>query len=197
MAVDPTIVWKGPDELRSQLVPIDELHEDPANVNQHPPRSIEAIAASYARFGQQRSILADGSGVVRAGNGQLAAARRLGWTHMAVVRSDLRGAELTAYSIADNRISEFSSFDTEVLTATLRALQAEDFPIADVGFTDAELEELLDGLGAARDVPGEAPAEETVPERWMVVIECRDEAHQVELLGRFQAEGLGCRAIVS
>jgi ParB-like chromosome segregation protein Spo0J len=153
MAEGPVIVWRGPEELRPQLVPIDELHEDVSNVNNHPPRSIEAIAASYARFGQQRSILADSGGVVRAGNGQLAAARRLGWTHMAVVRSDLQGTELTAYSIADNRISEFSSFDTEALTATLRALQAEDFPIADVGFTDAELEELLSKVGQSDDQP--------------------------------------------
>jgi hypothetical protein len=34
-------------------------------------------------------------------------------------------------------------------------------------------------------------------ERFLVLIECADEAQQVELLQRFNAEGLRCRAIVS
>jgi hypothetical protein len=35
------------------------------------------------------------------------------------------------------------------------------------------------------------------PEQWLVLITCRDEKHQVELLTRFQAEGLDCRALMS
>jgi len=33
-------------------------------------------------------------------------------------------------------------------------------------------------------------------EQFMIVITCRDEKHQVELLGRFQGEGLECKALV-
>jgi hypothetical protein len=35
------------------------------------------------------------------------------------------------------------------------------------------------------------------PEQWLVLITCRDEPHQVELLKRFQTEGLDCRALLS
>ncbi len=35
------------------------------------------------------------------------------------------------------------------------------------------------------------------PEQWLVLITCRDEAHQVELLQRFQAEGLPVKALLS
>jgi hypothetical protein len=35
------------------------------------------------------------------------------------------------------------------------------------------------------------------PEQWLVLITCRDEKHQVELLTRFQTEGLPCRALMS
>ena len=34
-------------------------------------------------------------------------------------------------------------------------------------------------------------------EQWLLLIECDDEPHQVELLQRFQAEGLRCRALLS
>ncbi len=33
-------------------------------------------------------------------------------------------------------------------------------------------------------------------EQWLVIVTCRDEAHQVEVLKRFQGEGLPCRALV-
>jgi len=33
-------------------------------------------------------------------------------------------------------------------------------------------------------------------EQFMIIITCRDEKHQVELLGRFQGEGLECKALV-
>jgi hypothetical protein len=35
------------------------------------------------------------------------------------------------------------------------------------------------------------------PEQWLVLITCRDEAHQVEQLRRFLGEGLDCRALLS
>ena len=41
---------------------------------------------------------------------------------------------------------------------------------------------------------GEKPLE--ISEQFLVLITCRDENHQVELLGRFQGEGLECKALV-
>ena len=35
------------------------------------------------------------------------------------------------------------------------------------------------------------------PRQWLVLITCRDERQQVELLGRFIGEGLECRAMQS
>jgi hypothetical protein len=35
------------------------------------------------------------------------------------------------------------------------------------------------------------------PEQFLILVECRDEEHQVELLQEFQTEGLECRALLS
>lgn len=131
------VVWDGPDDLRSMLTPVSSLLEDPENVNTHDERSIDAIAASYAKYKQQRPVVIDSRGVVRAGNGQLVAARRLGWTHLAVVRSDLTGRDLTAFAIADNRTAQFSEFDAHALLDQLRDLERSGHETTDVGF-DAE-----------------------------------------------------------
>jgi hypothetical protein len=42
-----------------------------------------------------------------------------------------------------------------------------------------------------------AAAVEPVCAQYLVVITCRDEKHQVELLGRFHGEGLACKALLS
>ena len=38
---------------------------------------------------------------------------------------------------------------------------------------------------------------EALAEQWYVLVECRDEKQQVELLRRFQAEGLTCKAVLA
>ncbi len=50
-------------------------------------------------------------------------------------------------------------------------------------------------LAAPQSTPGRAV--DAAPEQFLVLITCRDEPHQVELLRRFQAEGLECRAHLS
>jgi hypothetical protein len=35
-----------------------------------------------------------------------------------------------------------------------------------------------------------------VPEQWLVLVTCRDEKEQVELLERFRREGLECKALL-
>jgi hypothetical protein len=36
----------------------------------------------------------------------------------------------------------------------------------------------------------------TIPEQFLILVTCRDEQYQLDLLGRFQAEGLECRALL-
>jgi hypothetical protein len=38
---------------------------------------------------------------------------------------------------------------------------------------------------------------DVIPEQYLILVTCRDERHQVELLGRLQADGLECRALMS
>lgn len=140
---------------------VDEIHPDPSNARKHSPRNIDAIAASLHRFGQQKPIVVDSSGVVRAGNGTLEAAKKLGWTEVAVVESDLEGAEMTAFAIADNRTAELAEWDDEVLAATLQALEEADVPLADAGFTSEELAEVQKAAGAEEAVE---VVEDEVPE---------------------------------
>ena len=122
-------------------VPIADIHPDPGNVRSHDRRNIEAIAASLTRFGQQKPIVVDPTGVVIAGNGTLEAARSLGWETIMVIDSDLSGAERTAYAIADNRTAELAAWSDD-LGEVLKGLDG-DIELADIGFTQDELDALI------------------------------------------------------
>lgn len=123
---------------------VSELANDPANARKHDDKNIEAIKASLQRFGQQKPIVVDSSGVVRAGNGTLQAAKALGWDKIDCVVTDLKGAEATAYAIADNRSAELAEWDDDVLTATLQSLADEDPSLLiDAGFDEKELAKLV------------------------------------------------------
>ncbi len=130
--------------LRGLAVPLSRIRSDPANVRTHDARNLDAVAASLARFGQQKPIVIDSSGVIVAGNATAEAARRLGWTHVAAVRTCLKGSERTAYSLADNRTAELAGWDDMALHTLLRDLLAEDAALFEAtGFREDDLADLL------------------------------------------------------
>jgi ParB-like chromosome segregation protein Spo0J len=144
------VVWKGPPWLQAHLVPLDSIFEDLANLNTHDEDSIAGLAAAYDRYGQQKNLVIDAEGVVKAGNGQLIAARRLGWTHIAVGASDLTGSDLVGYAIADNELPRRAAFDQTRLLEALRSLQSEDYPVHDTGFDADRIDDLANQLAQAR-----------------------------------------------
>ena len=140
-------------QLTVKRVPLDAIHEDSANVRLHPEKNLRSIKASLARFGQQKPIVVDRHGTIRAGNGTYAAAKALGWTEIQVVETELDGVEAMAYSIADNRTAELAEWDKANLLDLLNELRYEDV-FASLGFDDSDLDDLLAELEA------EAPPEE-------------------------------------
>jgi hypothetical protein len=122
-------------------IPLDQLNEDPQNARVHPERNLAAIEASLARFGQQKPIVVAKDGTVVAGNGTLAAARRLGWDALLCVQTDLPPDEARAFAIADNKTAELAEWDYQGLAETLRAMPEE--LRGGTGFADFEIEPLL------------------------------------------------------
>lgn len=161
--------------MQVEHVAIASLSPDPANVRKHNARNLEAIKASLRRFGQQKPIVVDANGIVRAGNGTLEAARALGWDSVAIVRTPLGGSEATAYAIADNRTAELAEWDQLGLAETLRALQSDEgFDLASVGYQDADVDALIESLGDEIIEDGEYP-EYAEPDSHSIVLRYRNE----------------------
>lgn len=132
---------------------ITELTQDPRNARVHNRRNLDQIKASLLRFGQQKPIVVTSDGIVRAGNGTLAAAEEMGWEMIDVVESELTEKEAIAYGIADNRINELSDWDAEQLMELVGELGDESL-LGAIGFDAAELDELLPMFS---ETPASAP----------------------------------------
>ncbi|MDD3001699.1 MAG: DNA modification methylase [Candidatus Riflebacteria bacterium] len=144
--------------MKIEKVSIDKLLLDPANARKHGKKNLDSIKGSLAKFGQQKPIVVNADNVIVAGNGTLQAAKELGWKEINIVRTDLKGSDITAFGIADNRTSELAEWDDDVLKELLEGLKAEDFDLSAIGFDDDEFAELMggkskEGLTDADDVP--------------------------------------------
>ena len=129
--------------LAPELVTIEKLSPDPANVRKHSVRNIEAIKASLRRFGQQKPIVVNADGVVIAGNGTLEAAKDLGWREISVVRSSLDGADAIAYAIADNRTAELAEWDDNALSELIFSLAESEDLMDAIGFSAEEISRIV------------------------------------------------------
>ena len=163
-------------QLKTEMVAIDDLHHDASNVRQHSARNIQSIAASLQRFGQQKPIVVDSNNVVRAGNGTLEAARSLGWNEINIVKTNLKEAEASAFAIADNRTAELANWDDNALAEQLDALRKQDESLLnDVAFTLPELEAMLvDPLQDDAAIDEAGPPENNTTEKGNIctIVDC-------------------------
>lgn len=145
-----TVLEKINPQLLVLARPIAELQLDPENARGHSDRDVQAIARSLEEYGQQKPIVVGKDGLVRAGNGTLQAAQRLGWSKLAAVVFDGPLERAKRYAIADNRTAELSFWLDDVLSEQLQALQTDpDFDPESIGFTDAEAMEVIAAAEAA------------------------------------------------
>jgi len=142
-------------DLKLEYVSLETLTLDPENARQHKPAQVKQIAASIKAFAFNAPVLIDGAGKVLAGHGRVMACEKLGWTQIPAIRLDhLSPAEARAYAIADNRLTEKSTWDEAMLAGHFKVLAALDldFSIETTGFSIGEIDLKIEGLdGPAND----------------------------------------------
>jgi DNA modification methylase len=99
------------------------------------------------------------TGFILAGNHRMLAARARGLTELPVLWVDVDDGEALRILLGDNRASDDAAYDDETLAALLSELEATDAGLTGTGYTDADLEALLNRIGA--DV---APTGSTEPD---------------------------------
>lgn len=172
-------VTTKPDDSRRHisLRQLEDLVPYARNARTHSPEQLAKLKASMLEFGWTNPVIADDKGIV-AGHGRIMAARELYAAgqvirfpdgtdipkgHVPVV--DCTGwsdAKRKAYILADNRLALDAGWDDELLALELADLRDEGFDLELTGFSEDEIDDILDGLDDDDD--GELGEEDAAPE---------------------------------
>jgi DNA modification methylase len=135
------------------------LKPDPRNPRVHTDKQVRQIAQSIESFGFNVPLLIDDQHKVIAGHGRLMAARKMGWETVPTIKlGHLTESQRMAFLIADNRLTENSTWDERMLGEQLKILSELelDFDLEAIGFEVPEIDLLIDGLNT---VPGADPGD--------------------------------------
>ena len=153
------------------MTSINDLQNDHKNARKRTDRSSKLIAESLSKFGAARSIVIDENNRILAGNGTIAGAKAAGIKNLKVIETDgkeiiavkrtgLSEDEKIGLALADNRTSDLSEWDLNMLEELSQEHDLEPW------FDNDDLKELLgetevlpaEGLTDPDDVP-EVPEE--------------------------------------
>jgi len=178
---------------------IRELKPDHRNARRRTDRSAALIAKSLKQFGAARSIVIDEENRVLAGNGTIEGAKAAGIQNVRIIETD--GSELiavrrsglseeqkVALAIADNRSSDLSEWDDEMLAQISQEQDLEPW------FTSDELAKIC---GVDDDEDLSEDQSDQLTETYSILISCSDEVEQSAALETLTNQGFQCRALNS
>jgi ParB-like chromosome segregation protein Spo0J len=124
------------------VLPIDQIVPYWRNPRRISDQDIDKVKDSIERYGYQQPIIVDEQHVIITGHTRYQALRRLGWTEVPVLVSNLTALEAKEYRVIDNRTSEYATWDTDKLLLELREFNTDTidlhFPHIDLNFAYAD-----------------------------------------------------------
>lgn len=149
-------------KLDLHFLPISSLIPDPKNARLHQERHVRQLAKSIGTFGFNVPVLIDGQHQIIAGHGRVLAAQHLGWKEIPTITLEhLTPDQVRAYRIADNRLTDCSTWDEQLLAEHLKFLSEADldFDLDTIGFDLPEIDLRVQALDGLSDEPeSDAPS---------------------------------------
>ena len=176
---------------------VSDLTPDPKNARRRTPQSSHLIKESLQRYGAARSVVVDENNMLIAGHGTVEAAKELGINKVRVIETD--GDELIAVkrtnwspgqkigaNLADNRTSDLSEWDAEMLQSLSEEADISPwFSVDDINELLCKEEELAEDES------------DQMTESFQIMIQCQNEAEQSASLETLLNQGFKCRALNS
>lgn len=101
--------------------------------------AVDYVANSIKEFGFKVPVVVDKDNIVVAGHTRLKACEKLGITEVpCIVAEDLTEDQIKAFRIADNKVSEYATWDEEKLSKELSDIMLDMTEFGDDLFTDDE-----------------------------------------------------------
>jgi DNA modification methylase len=114
-----------------------------ANNPRNNAAAVDKVAASIKEFGFKVPIVIDREYIIVAGHTRLLAAKKLGLSDVpCIIADDLSDAQIKAFRLADNKVSELAEWDMDKLAIEMEMI---DFDMTEFGF------DVIDDAGDAKE----------------------------------------------
>lgn len=122
--------------------------------------AVDKVAASIKEFGFKVPLVIDKDNVVVTGHTRLLASKKLGLEEVpCVIADDLTDAQIKAFRIADNKVSEYAEWNEDLLKLELEQLEEMDFDLDELNIDYSDFD-----LDIGEDIEEIEPEEVEVPE---------------------------------
>jgi hypothetical protein len=166
------------------------------NPRHHNDAQRDALRAIYAEVGVARSLLAfelpDGRLKLIDGHLRRDLDRDM---EVDVEILDVSDAEARVLLLSLDPLAQLADYDLEALDRLRDQTPTESDALANlwasIAQANADTDEVLE------EANNKTKSEREVPEQFLILVECDGEEQQVELLRRFQDEGLKCKPLLS
>lgn len=102
--------------------------------------AVQYVANSIKEFGFKVPVVIDRDGVIVAGHTRLKAAKKLMLEEVpCIIADDLTDEQIKAFRLADNKVSEFASWDAELLDEEIQDIN--DIDMSEFGFDESAFDE--------------------------------------------------------
>lgn len=138
-------------DLKIEYRAIDSLKMNASNPRRHHKTQIGKLAKSLQTFGFIVPVLVDPALQLVAGHGRILAAKSIGLKRVPTCSIEhLTAAQLQAFTIADNRLTDLSEWDDQTLAEELKRLSDLElnFEINVTGFDVGEIDFRIESLGS-------------------------------------------------
>lgn len=181
---------------------IKSLKQDPKNARKRTAQSKHLIEESLKRYGAARSIVIDETDRILAGNGTIDAASRSGIDKVRIIETDgdeiiavrrkgLSEEEKVGLALADNRTSDLSEWDAQMLAQL--STEHDILP----WFSEDDISELLGKEDSDFDPDDPEDQSGKIDDVFQIIVNCTSEEQQTTLLNRLLEENYECRALNS
>lgn len=130
-----------------QYINLNDIIPYANNPRNNDGEAVDKVAASIKEFGFNVPLVLDKDNVIITGHTRYKAAKKLSLNEVPCICAEhLTPAQVKAYRIADNKVSEYSKWNDEMLAIELEQLQELSLSLDLTGFENWELEHFLNPL---------------------------------------------------
>tara|TARA_R110000868_G_C10972548_1_gene770435 strand:- start:25531 stop:26067 length:537 start_codon:yes stop_codon:yes gene_type:complete len=166
------------------LVDVNSLTENPENANRHSVEQIERLSEIIKYQGFRNPItISNRTGFIVAGHGRLMAAKVLEMEQVPVIYQDFENeAQEYSYLISDNEIARWAELDLHLVHEKLKDMPELEIEL--LGIENFTLEKIEDTKDESTTID---------EEKFLIVIECKDELEQADFFDEFQTREITCK----